>query len=62
MGGAPYTNEAAGGENYNTIMSLAISKKMVMWFGLVPTMACSPNRNGGKDWVNITPKGLKPGL
>ena len=26
-GGAPYTNEAAGGENYNTIMSLAISKK-----------------------------------
>ena len=34
-GGQPYTNEAAGGENYNTIMYLAVSpqEKGVIWSG-----------------------------
>ena len=62
-GGAPYTNEAAGGENYNTIMSLAISKRDgdVIWVGTDDGLV-HLTRNGGKDWVNITPRGLKPGI
>ena len=62
-GGAPYTNEAAGGENYNTIMSLAISKKDgdVIWAGTDDGLI-NLTRNGGKNWLNITPKGLKPGI
>ena len=62
-GGTPYTNEAAGGENYNTIMSLAISKKDgdVIWAGTDDGLI-HLTRNGGKNWVNVTPKGLKPGI
>ena len=62
-GGAPFTNEAAGGENYNTIMSLAISKRDgdVIWAGTDDGLV-HLTRNGGKDWVNITPRGLKPGI
>ena len=62
-GGAPYTNEAAGGENYNTIMSLAISKKdgNEIWAGTDDGLI-HLTRNGGKEWTNITPKGLKPGI
>ena len=62
-GGAPYTNEAAGGENYNTIMSLAISKKdgNVIWAGTDDGLL-HLTRNGGKVWDNITPKGLKQGI
>ena len=62
-GGTPYTNEAAGGENYNTIMSLAISKKDgdVIWAGTDDGLI-HLTRNGGKNWINITPKGLKPGI
>ena len=54
-GGAPFTNEAAGGENYNTIMSLAISKRDgdVIWAGTDDGLV-HLTRNGGKDWVNIT--------
>ena len=62
-GGVPYTNEAAGGENYNTIMSLAISKKdgNVIWAGTDDGLL-HLTRNGGKVWDNITPKGLKQGI
>ena len=32
-GGGPFTNEGAGGENYNTLMSLTASQHGVLWAG-----------------------------
>lgn len=62
-GGAPYTNEAAGGENYNTLMSLAVSpySKNELWAGSDDGLL-HLTRDGGKNWVNITPKGLEEGI
>ena len=62
-GGAPYTNEAAGGENYNTLMSLAVSpySKNELWAGSDDGLL-HLTRDGGKSWVNITPKGLEEGI
>ena len=44
-------------------MSLAISKKDgdVIWAGTDDGLI-HLTRNGGKNWINITPKGLKPGI
>ena len=62
-GGTPYTNEAAGGENYNTLMSLADSphSKDELWAGSDDGLV-HLTRDGGKTWENITPKGMEEGI
>ncbi|MDG1104618.1 MAG: glycosyl hydrolase [Cyclobacteriaceae bacterium] len=58
-GGGPYTNEAAGGENYNTLMYLTESphEKGVLWAGSDDGLV-HLTRDGGMNWVNVTPKDL----
>ena len=62
-GGGPYTNEAAGGENYNTIMSLVESphEKGTMYAGTDDGLV-QLTRDGGANWKNITPKNLGEGI
>ena len=62
-GGAPYTNEAAGGENYNTIMYLVESphEKGVMYVGTDDGLV-HITKNGGAQWANITPNNLPEGI
>lgn len=62
-GGGPYTNEAAGGENYNTITSLVESqhKAGVLYAGTDDGLL-HITQNGGTSWQNITPKGIKDGI
>ena len=62
-GGTPFTNEAAGGENYNTLMSLVASPHdpNVLWAGSDDGLI-HLTRDGGKTWINSTPKGLKEGI
>ncbi|MEQ9403428.1 MAG: glycosyl hydrolase [Cyclobacteriaceae bacterium] len=58
-GGRPYTNEAAGGENYNTIMYLVESphEQGVLWAGSDDGLV-HLTKDGGKSWQNVTPSGL----
>ncbi len=58
-GGRPYTNEAAGGENYNTIMYLTESahEEGVLWVGTDDGLV-HITKDGGKTWSNVTPTGL----
>ncbi len=62
-GGRPYTNEAAGGENYNTIMYLTESthEQGVLWAGTDDGYV-HITKNDGESWTNVTPKGLKEGI
>ena len=62
-GGTPFTNEAAGGENYNTLMSLSLSTHdpKVIWAGSDDGLI-HITRDGGENWKNVTPKGLKEGI
>ena len=62
-GGQPFTNEAAGGENYNTIMYLAASphEKGVLWSGSDDGLVYL-TRNGGDSWENVTPAGMEEGI
>jgi len=62
-GGQPYTNEAAGGENYNTIMFLTESphEKGVLWAGSDDGLV-HITKNGGQSWENVTPKNLPEGI
>ncbi|WP_425392209.1 VPS10 domain-containing protein [Ekhidna sp.] len=62
-GGRPYTNEAAGGENYNTIMYLAASphEKDVIWVGSDDGLV-HVTKDEGANWTNVTPKGLQEGI
>ena len=62
-GGAPFTNEAAGGENYNTITSLSISphNDEEIWSGSDDGLIYL-TKNEGKTWENITPKNLPEGI
>ncbi len=58
-GGMPFTNEGAGGENYNTLFYLTESalEKGVIWTG----SDCGfvhVTMDGGKTWNNVTPPGL----
>ncbi len=59
LGGFPYTNEGAGGENYNTLMYIAESRheKDVLWVGSDDGLV-HLTRDGGKTWTNVTPKEL----
>lgn len=62
-GGAPITNEGAGGEVYNTIYYIAPSPRdtNTIWVGTDDGLV-QLTRDGGRSWTNITPKGLKPGF
>ncbi|MDX1940427.1 MAG: glycosyl hydrolase [Saprospiraceae bacterium] len=59
-GGGPYTNEAVGAENYGTIAYVIESphEKGVIWVGTDDGYV-QLTRDGGKTWVNVTPKTLK---
>ncbi|NND34852.1 MAG: glycosyl hydrolase [Saprospiraceae bacterium] len=58
-GGGPFTNEGAGGENYNTIYYIAESphEKGVIYTGSDGGLI-QLSRDGGATWKNITPAGL----
>ena len=62
-GGTPFTNEAAGGENYNTLMSLSLSPhdSKVIWAGSDDGLI-HITQDGGENWKNVTPRGLKEGI
>ncbi len=62
-GGGPFTNEAAGGENYNTLTALVESKheEGVLYTGSDDGLL-HLTKNGGQTWENITPKGIKDGI
>lgn len=62
-GGGPYTNEAAGGENYNTLMSLIESphEEGVLWAGSDDGLI-HLTRDGGVNWTNVTPSGMQEGI
>lgn len=62
-GGGPFTNEAAGGENYNTITALVESQheEGVLYAGTDDGLL-HITKNGGKSWENITPKGIPDGI
>ena len=62
-GGGPYTNEAAGGENYNTITALIESdqEEGVLYAGSDDGLL-HITKNGGESWENVTPKGIKDGI
>lgn len=55
-GGIPFTNEGAGGENYNTIMYVAESPhaKGTIWVGSDDGLLHLTTNDGG-DWTNVTP-------
>lgn len=62
-GGGPYTNEAAGGENYNTLMYLVESshEQGVLWAGSDDGLV-HITKNDGDSWSNVTPSGLAEGI
>ena len=62
-GGVPFTNEAAGGENYNTLMSLSASPfdPAVLWAGSDDGLV-HLTQDGGKTWKNVTPKKMQEGI
>ncbi len=60
LGGIPFTNEGAGGENYNTISYLACSPHQagVLWVGSDDGLV-HLTQNDGQDWKEITPDELR---
>ncbi len=62
-GGAPITNEGAGGENYNTLSYVIESRheEGVIYTGSDCGLV-HLTRDGGKTWQNITPAGLLESL
>ena len=58
-GGIPFTNEGAGGENYNTIFYVAEStlEKGIIWTGSDCGLV-HVTLDGGKTWTNVTPADL----
>ncbi len=62
-GGGPYTNEAAGGENYNTLMSLVESphEKGVLWAGSDDGLL-HITKDGGQHWDNVSPPIISEGI
>nr|WP_321414931.1 glycosyl hydrolase [uncultured Allomuricauda sp.] len=62
-GSGPYTNEAAGGENYNTIMYLVESphEQGILYAGSDDGLV-HITKNGGETWENITPPNSKEGI
>ncbi|WP_394747629.1 WD40/YVTN/BNR-like repeat-containing protein [Spongiimicrobium salis] len=62
-GGGPFTNEAAGGENYNTLMYLTESphEQGVLWAGSDDGLL-HLTKDGGQNWTNVTPPNLEEGI
>ncbi|ASV29854.1 WD40/YVTN/BNR-like repeat-containing protein [Maribacter cobaltidurans] len=62
-GGTPFTNEAAGGENYNTITYLVESphEEGFLWAGNDDGLL-HMTKDGGQNWQNVTPEGIKDGI
>ena len=62
-GGGPYTNEAAGGENYNTLMYLVESshEQGVLYAGSDDGLL-HITKDGGENWTNITPPNIGNGI
>lgn len=62
-GGSPFTNEAAGGENYHTIMYLteSLHEPGVLWAGSDDGLV-HITRDGGANWINVTPKKMEEGI
>jgi photosystem II stability/assembly factor-like uncharacterized protein len=62
LGGAPFTNEGAGGEVYNTIFYVVESphEAGTIWVGTDDGLV-QLTRDGGKTWSNVTPRGLAEG-
>lgn len=62
-GGAPFTNEGAGGEVYNTIAYLSHSALAngELWVGTDDGLV-HLTRDEGKNWQNVTPAGLQETL
>ena len=62
-GGGPYTNEGAGGENYNTISYLACSPHQAgtIWVG-TDDGRVHLTRDEGESWSEVTPSGLGEAL
>lgn len=62
-GGGPYTNEAAGGENYNTITALVESQheKGVLYAGTDDGLL-HITKDGGSSWQKITPEEISDGI
>lgn len=59
-GGVPFTNEGAGGENYNTISYLACSphSSLVLWVGTDDGLV-HITKDEGFSWTNVTPPDLE---
>ena len=58
-GGGPFTNEGAGGENYNTIYYLSESThEEGTIYAASDCGLIHITRDGGDNWTNITPAGL----
>ncbi len=62
-GGAPITNEGAGGENYNTLsyVTESVHEKGTIYTGSDCGLV-HITRDGGQNWLNITPAGLQESL
>jgi photosystem II stability/assembly factor-like uncharacterized protein len=63
LGGGPFNNEGAGGEIYNTIVTISESPKdaNVLWVGTDDGLV-QVTRDGGKSWSNVAPSGVGEGL
>ncbi len=62
-GGAPITNEGAGGEVYNTIYYIAPSARdsNTIWVGTDDGLV-QRTHDGGRTWTNVTPKAVGNGF
>ena len=58
--GGPFTNEAVGAENYGTLSYIVESplERGVIWTGSDDGLVYL-TKDDGKNWVNVTPKGLE---
>ena len=63
VGSEPFTNEAAGGEVYNTISYISASPHVAgtIWVGTDDGLVQLTN-DEGKTWTNVTPNGLSESL
>ncbi|WP_420449919.1 WD40/YVTN/BNR-like repeat-containing protein [Candidatus Palauibacter sp.] len=61
--GGPFTNEAAGGEVYNTIVAMAESplEAGTIWVGADDGLV-HITRDDGETWTDVTPEGMPEGM